>query len=421
MTALAFVCASAGLASASHHHICQTDVRTIMLTPSATAYFTTRSFFVKLKFEAVGCVNDTRVMYLPGLKVSNQTSQVKKMRWYEFSYINCGKYVMKIGSKVVKLNHFSDKCKSQPITVSVESPAVLGRKCSQAGEGKEVEKGNAACRALAGVADTVRRLFTKPAIANVDKVWGLGDASAMLFDTSSLDNDKDDDKSLFDTQGFFYGEQQEPEESNGMSKSQTFKYEDFPPLELPTQPTNNLNEDNFFDNEKFPKRRNYKENAIPIFIGIVAFTVSMCLRLCLCRGKSVVRRVTTVTVIRSRTPNSSDAAQDQQDPPPAYVDVVNENMSPDSPSDDACVEPPPPAYADIAHEVQPPTYSEVEAQTMSSGAASVADQETATQTSSPPPDPGSGSNDKNSEGRGMLSKYISQQKQFAFKVLEEDE
>lgn len=440
VSVLVFLFGSASLASGSHHHICPPFMSSVKLIPYETAYFTSSALEVRFRVEAEGCVNDTLVLPLSGLKVSNQTSEVYYSPWYEFSFINCGNYVVEIGSKTVKLKHSSNMCLYKPITVStlVESPTLLGRQCSKTRRRKdEVQKGKTACRALTEVVDTSRP-NTKPTLGDADMLWDLlekqkqFDMSDLLSNPSLTESGKDDGKSLFDTPGLFFGGEQEPTEgkvpnvTNGYIsdalKPQSFNFNDFFPGAPPTLPSNNLNTDDFFENETFSKGRNYKENSIPIFIGIVAFTVSMCLRFCLCRGKSVVRRVTTVTVIRSR-PANSDAAQDQQDLPPAYVDVVNENTDPGSPTDDTCTEPPPPAYADIAHEVLPPTYSEVEAQSIPPAeAASLANQESATQPSSPPPDPGLVHDDKDSgASRSMLSKYRSQQKQYAFKVLDEDE
>lgn len=426
-----FLFGSAGYASASHHHICPTDMNSIKLSTYQTAYITNPLGSVSLRVEVEGCVNVTRVFDLSDLKVSNQTSQVKDLQWYEFTYINCGNYVVKIGSKVFKLRYSSHKCIHKPITLSVGYRTRLGKKCPQIRRMRdEMQMGKAACRALSQAEEKIMSIFTKSRGDSTDMgIWGLLKKDKP-FDTSDLFSNpsQDDDKTLFNPPDLFINGQQEPivvpnvsREYTDLLKPETFNFEDFFPVTSPPVPSNNLNTD-FFDNDTFSKGRSYKENSIPIFIGIVAFTVSMCLRFCLCHGKSVVRRVTTVTVIRSRPVDSSDVPQDQQDEPPAYVDVVNENNFPDSPTDDTCSELPPPAYADIAHEVLPPTYSEVEAQSISPAEASLTDLEGATQTSSPPPDPGPDPDDKGSEtSKGVLSKYRSQKKQFAFKVLEEDE
>lgn len=435
VSVLVFLFGPTDLTSASHHHICPIIMSSVKLMPYETAYFTSSAQEVRFRVEAEGCVNDTLVLPLSGLKVSNQTSaKVGFIPWYEFSFINCGNYVVEIGSKIVKLKHSSNMCLHKPIIVStyVESMTLLGRQCSKARRKDEVQKGKTACRALTGLVDT-NRPNAKPISGDADMLWDLFgkqkkfDKSDLLSNPSLTESGTDDARSLFDTPNLFLGGKQEPTEGKVLNVtngyvSDTFNYNEFFPVEPPSLPSNSLDTDDFFENESFSKGRNYKENSVPIFIGIVAFTVSMCLRFCLCRGKSVVQRVTTVTVIRSR-PTNSASAQDQQDLPPAYVDVVNENTYPSTPTDDTCTEPPPPAYADIEPEVLPPTYSEVEAQSISpSEAASQADQESAAQPSSPPPDPGPVHDDKDSRGsRGMLSKYRSQQKQYAFKVLDEEE
>lgn len=423
---LVLLSAPAGRALDSHH-ICPTYSNSIKLFPYETAFFGTNKIIVRVNMKAVGCGNDIQMLNLWDFTVSNETSwSEKNLKWYEFNFISCGNFVAKIGSKIVKFK-LSQKCINKPVTLISGSDVWFGRKCPRSARGREVEQSKAACKTLEGVPDTGRRLITKPAQSDIKMFDLLDNPKSFKISDLFLDNQQDtaapagdgnDGRSIYDR---FLGGQQEPKESKE-DKSEDFlnwPYKDI----LQATPAYNVDEFSHFDSDTgFSKVRNYKENAIPIFIGIVLLTVSMCLRFCLCRGKSVVRRVTTVTVIRSR-PVGPDASQDHQDPPPSYIDVVSEATSPQSPANESSVEPPPPAYADIVDEVLPPTYSEVEAQSMpTSEEAPLADQEAEAHTTQPPSDPESAPDAKGSApSKNMLSKYRSQQKQFAFKVLEEDE
>ena len=397
MAILVLLSATAGQAY-SLNHICPIHKHNVMLFPYETVYFGTNSLTMSVKMEGVGCVNDTQVFNL-----SNETFEtVKYLKWYELNFINCENYVTKIGSEVVKFKHeiISPHCIDKLVTLSVGPDVQLGRDCKRSDNGRKTEQSKVEClRLLEGtVPDTSHSPINKPTQSSIEELFHLLDESKKYDSLTPVQlnplNPVLDNNRLglsFDSQ-FNLGESE---------------------MTPDTPPSYDIN---------FSKRWDYNENAIPIFIGIVAFTVSMCLRFCLCRGKSVVRRITTVTVIRSRPVGDSDEPQDQQDPPPSYVDVVNEAPSSENPADEGCTEPPPPAYADIVDEVQPPTYSEVEAQSVpASEEVPLADREAETHTTQPP-DPESAPDTKGSApSKNLLSKYRSQQKQFAFKVLDEDD
>ncbi|XP_071548685.1 uncharacterized protein [Panulirus ornatus] len=110
--------------------------------------------------------------------------------------------------------------------------------------------------------------------------------------------------------------------------------------------------------------RNDRESVIPIFIGVIAFVVSMCIRFCLCRRKRVVTTVTVIRSIPSPEVEANEAPsrhQDHLDLPPAYADILNETSSAQDCPPDSYMDLPP-AYDDIRDESAPPPYSEIEAQ-----------------------------------------------------------
>lgn len=411
--------AQASTALYSQHNICALLSSSITLIPYETVFLGTNKLQTYVSLKADGCVNVTQKLSLWQNTVSNETSWPGNLRWYEFT--NCENFVAKIGSEIVKFRPpvISSRCNNKPITLSVEPSVVLGRICLMA----PPQLRRAACKILQPMPGTDRRQITKtkPVGSSLEEMFHLDQGSKTKtldpFRFATTDNDNDA-KSIYDTPGLYLDDQPG---SNKWGFDRDILQATPAPL-----PTYNVH-GNYFDSSDsgFSKRRNYKENAIPIFIGIVLLTVSMCLRFCLCRGKSVVQRVTTVTVIRARPAGSSDAPQDQQDPPPSYIDVVNETASPQNLTNECSIEPPPPAYADIVDENLPPTYSEVEAQSQSttSEVVPLANQDAEEHTTQPPSDPEAVSDVKTSAppSKNVLSKYRSQQKQFAFKMLEEDE
>ncbi|XP_063883543.1 uncharacterized protein LOC135112719 [Scylla paramamosain] len=451
--------APAGQALSLHDHICRLSRRSIEIYPFDTVYLGTNALSVLVTMESAGCVNSTKWLFCQDFKASNETTISLlsfKWNWYELTFISCGKYIAKIGSKIVKFKRVvPPHCLSKSTTLRVDSTVVLGRKCT--GPERKVRQSKAECKRLeqeGGVQGNLSNLDTfvnyfekelsdpskpisrRPFSDDVpDPAEPAGNTfhKQRTFSMPKFSGNKDDPKEseannsktvfhdplVINSETFLKG----PEVDDNKAFINWPKDNDILQANFVTPPTY-IPDDDFFLNDPpgYTVHRKYKENAIPIFIGIVALTVSMCLRFCLCRGKSVVRRVTTVTVIRSRPVGSPDAPQDQQDPPPSYVDVVNEVTTPESPSDEGSAEPPPPAYADIVDEVQPPTYSEVEAQSMpASEMLPLAEQEAGAQNTQPPPDSESVPDAKGlAATRSMLSKYRHQQKQFAFKVLEED-
>ncbi|KAG0710512.1 hypothetical protein GWK47_022654 [Chionoecetes opilio] len=429
VAAVLLLSAPAGRALPQHHYICPTEKNSIELLPYETAFIGTNNVEVSVRVAAAGCVSDKRVLNLTEFTVSNLTSLTKNnLKWYEFNFISCGSFVAKIGSEIVKFQqeNLSPKCTDKGITVSLGSGVQWGRKCSR--PWREPKESKAACKALQDLPGTTTpSLVLTPAPSTSKDLFELLDyAKQHKYSPHAITDygrafgpswDDSHEKSIFDTPGFF--EFKNPV----LDKSEPFP--DYPQIDprilqdkMVTPPPYDLDDTYFDNNTNYSKQRNYK-NAIPIFIGIVAFTISMCLRFCLCRGKTVVRRVTTVTVIRSRSP---DLPQDQQDPPPSYIDVVNEATSPQNTPGEGSAEPPPPAYADIVHEVQPPTYSEVEEQSIpSSDEVPLAEQEAEAHTTQPPDLEAAPHAKGSAPSKNVLSKYKSQQKQFAFKVLEEDD
>ena len=456
------ISAPSGQALSLPSSICPLGRSSVEIYPYDTVYLLTRAFFVRIKMESVGCVNSTQFLLTKDFKDPNKTAPSLSLGtfdwdWHEFTFISCGKYIAKIGHKIVTFQVAAPShCLSKGTALRVGTNVVLGTKCS--GPERKEKQSKAECKKL----DQEGNLSRIDSYVNYFKKMSRNTSKPISRPSFADESDSAEparntfhNKRIFPTLKFS-GNKHDLEESEANSETvfnepevdisedifkeiemnnsdSIFKGSDVDdeesfinwPIESdilhlnPVTPTT-YNSDDLFSNDRpsYTVHGKYKENAIPIFIGIVALTVSMCLRFCLCRGKSVVRRVTTVTVIRSRSVGSPEAPLDQQDPPPSYVDVVNQDTSPESPIDEECVEPPPPAYADIIAEVQPPTYSEVEAQTMpTSEMLPLAEQEAGAQNTQPPPD---------SDAKGlattksMLSKYRHQQKQFAFKVLEED-
>lgn len=436
-------------------NICRMKEKIVEIKPHETVYLGSRDWAMYMELESLGCVNASKFLYTPR---ANRTIISRlysyNLDWHEFTFISCGKYIVRIGSKVVEFKpevNFSLHCLSKTTKLKVGRNVVLGRKCR--GQKSNFKQSKAECKKLKQKSGTMYVENSDVVVLNKsNEPDGNTSHRRPLFGPYLFGDDHDSKELKVDNSDTISSEP-EMDNSEGIfkqpevdSSKAVFKDSEDPYVEAIRNWKTELNwqkdhkllspdtvtlptyTDDFFLNDNpssynpgYTVHRKYKENAIPIFIGIVALTVSMCLRFCLCRGKSVMRRVTTVTVIRSRPVGSPEAPEDHQDPPPSYVDVVNQPTSPECPSGDGSAEPPPPAYADIVEEIQPPTYSEVEAQSLpASEMLPLAEQEAGEQNTRPPPD-----SEPNSDAKGlaatksMLSKYR-QQKQFAFKTLEED-
>lgn len=314
---------------------------------------------------------------------------LNKEPWYEINFIICDKILLRIGSRVTELVLSRDKsCHPEYLELYIKGAKIL---CPSKMKYTEVKS---KCPEVSTPSlDATNSSSTPSPTENISDIFSSqNDQILNFFDNGDVDSD------IMNIQGL---------------------YDHHPSLATITLPTINRMEDSYiYKGIEYQSRR--EESAIPIFIGVMAFTLSMCMRFCLCRGKNVVQRVTTVTVIRSRP--APEALEENQhdpalDPPPAYVDVVNETPTPQATQEL------PPAYSDI----DPPPYLEIatpdDKLPESTAGSERQDSSGQSSTDAPPDDEVSqeSSGAVTSSFARALSKARTQQKQFSFKPLEEDD
>ncbi|KAK4295949.1 hypothetical protein Pmani_031523 [Petrolisthes manimaculis] len=368
----------------------------------------------------------------------------KSESWYDIGFFMCEKILIRIGSRVTELALSEDtKCKPESLEF-----VVLGAKLRCPTKTEEIDLRSkcsevVTLQPLIAPANATSTQHTdinvfkfldtfNSASSNFTPDFNIPDSKEWFVDTSVNDNNtfgSDDASSQWP-----YGPSHTAEDlwkvyRNNAGQDDTLSL------------TNPVGDRDLYEGVNYHNRS--EENAIPIFIGVMAFTLSMCMRFCLCRGKGVVQRVTTVTVIRSRTvPDTHQDEENQHDPtldpPPAYIDVVNEaNPS----TSQIPQEPPPPAYSDIE---PPPYYSEL-TEVLEETAGVESSTEGQERQVSPHPKPiqvdaapqdepnhrgisgtciTTGAVTAGGSGSSLsraLSKTRTQQKQFSFKPLEEEE
>lgn len=433
------VCPTAAMSDCSVKKI---DGGKLKLKDSVSGYFRTNLKQVYIKVNArytAECkqsdfVRSSFVVSVSDLTPAHVAHNSDKLGpWYEIGYVMCEKVLLRIGSGVTELAlsaHTS--CKPEYLEFAVVGAAKL--RCPSKIEDEEQRS---KCTEVAALMPLPTDKHFKPPTPadpyNID-ILGILDSLNSPPSTSPpfspvLQN-LFPDYSVNDNNNTFNGQDPISQWPYNPSLSDENLYDGS------LTPTNPMRDRDLYEGVNYHSRS--EENAIPIFIGVMAFTLSMCMRFCLCRGKGVVQRVTTVTVIRSRTlPDTQQEEENQHDPaldpPPAYVDVVNETSSSTS---QVPQEPPPPAYSDIE---PPPYYSELSEVTGESVGVESATERHESQGSYPkvdaipqdnqnPHDMSGPSTTTAATGGGngsslsrALSKTRTQQRQFSFKPLEEEE
>lgn len=457
---LLFMAVSATAQLASVPQVCRIPDNSVTLTSPGTVFVRTEDETLRIVMKNPKCGSFVaQNVNLNEMVASNLTSgngyQVSP--WYELNLIsNSEEHLVKIGSRVIERfpkKNSQSACDMNEIEFFFQRTSILGRSCKEMNHTLPIDISFFDIDLSSASVDDQPPGENRPHPSSfpIGKNNSIIDALGVLNDLIAKYLRRPQSNSNF-------ANDQLSSERFGNPEDQNFvNWPDAPSVKypsddthghstgLPTFPPSISEDSNSFD-PGYPYRNDREESVIPIFIGVIAFVVSMCIRFCLCRRKRVVTTVAVIRSIPSSELEASDAPtrhHEHLDLPPAYADILNET-SQDCPPDSYMDLPP--AYDDIRDDTTPPPYSEIEAQSLppsnrtteaqpsttsgdieSTGELGPEEETAAGDGNTEPvspapagPDPSATRGSSSSLARVLTSQFRSLRTQFAFKPLQEE-